>query len=202
MRSERIVPVLVLLGFLCLPTVAFGAEAPPTGKLGAETPSTKVSLVTMFSGDSLFTGFGHIARRLRYRDADISVDYGTYDTDDPLMGWNFLVGKLDYFCSRTDFETMIFWYQDDFGGIIEQDLDLSEAQVRVLIRRLLTDFDLVDASAALTEAEFTALRDRLFTDPDVTYTTYRYHHFHNNCSTGRNGHWDRSAGIFDLLRLL
>ncbi len=143
----------------------------------------QISLVTMFSGDSLFTGFGHIALRLRYRGADISVDYGTYDTSDPLMGWNFLVGKLDYYCSRTDFLSMISWYKDDFGGIIEQDLDLSEAQVRILLRRLFADLDLAPRGAALTEAEFEALRDRLFTDPDVAHTTYRYHHFHNNCAT-------------------
>ena len=179
-RSERIAATLLLLG-LCLP---------PTAGIGAEP--TRVSLVTMFPGDRLFTGFGHIALRLQYRGADISVDYGTYDTDDPLMGWNFLVGKLDYFCSRMDFETMISWYQDDFGGIIEQDLDLSEAQVRILIRHLLTDFDLVDASAALTETEFA--RDRLFTDPDVTFTTYRYHHFHNNCSTKLRDLLDRVLG--------
>ena len=186
MRSERIALVLLLVGLLWLPSVAFGAEAGyarPTTGIGAEAPPTRVSLVTMFPGDSLFTGFGHIALRLRHRGADISVDYGTYDTGDPLMGWNFLVGKLDYFCSRTDFESMISWYQDDFGGIIEQDLNLSEAQTQTLVRRLLTDFDLADADAALTVAEFAALRDRLFTDPDVTYTTYRYHHFHNNCAT-------------------
>ncbi len=177
MRSKRIVTVLLLLGLLGLPAVAFEAE------IGAKAPSTKVSLVTMFPGDSLFTGFGHIALRLRYQDADISVDYGTYDTSDPLMGWNFLVGKLDYYCSRTNFPDMISWYQDDFGGIIEQDLDLSEAQIRILVRRLLTDFKLVDADSVLSETDFTALRDRLFTDPSVTYTTYRYHHFHNNCAT-------------------
>lgn len=137
----------------------------------------------MFPGDSLFTGFGHIALRLQHRGADISVDYGTYDTSDPLMGWNFLVGKLDYFCSRTDFANMIAWYRDDFGGIIEQDLELTPTQTRDLLRRLISDFDLAPASAQLTAEEFDALRDRLFTDPRVHHTTYRYHHFHNNCAT-------------------
>jgi len=137
----------------------------------------------MFPGDSLFTGYGHIALRLRYRGADISVDYGTYDTSDPLMGWNFLVGKLDYFCSRTAFQAMISWYRDDFGGIIEQDLDLTEVQSRALVRRLISDFKLARPDAVLNDREFSALRDRLFTDPGVTHTTYRYHHFHNNCAT-------------------
>ncbi|MFH1531804.1 MAG: DUF4105 domain-containing protein [Pseudomonadota bacterium] len=165
------------------PTGNRGVDAPPTGGVGAEAPPTEISLVTMFPGDSLFTGFGHIALRLQYRGADISVDYGTYDTSDPFMGWNFLVGKLDYYCSRTNFGDMISWYKDDFGGIIEQDLDLDQAQARALLRRLLTDFDLATPDAALTEGEFSALRDRLFTDPAVTHTTYRYHHFHNNCAT-------------------
>jgi hypothetical protein len=177
---ERGLWSLLVLGLLIAPAGAYGDgsegwRAPP--------PAIEISLVTMFPGDSLFTGYGHIALRLRYRGADISVDYGTYDTSDPFMGWNFLVGKLDYYCSRTDFPTMISWYKDDFGGIIEQDLELTETQSRALLRRLFTDFDLVSSDVVLTGAEFAELRDRLFTDPAITYTTYRYHHFHNNCST-------------------
>ncbi len=181
-RPERVLLALVVAGLLL--TGGEVAAAPPTGESGRDAPPTvSVSLVTMFPGDSLFTGFGHIALRLRYRGADISVDYGTYDTSDPLMGWNFLIGKLDYFCSRSDFFSMISWYKDDFGGIIEQDLDLDAIQTQALVRRLISDFDLAPAEALLTEDEFAALRDRLFTDPAVTHTTYRYHHFHNNCAT-------------------
>lgn len=178
-RFERGTWALLLLGLLLSgPVLADGRRA-----VDASGPTVTVSLVTMFPGDSLFTGFGHIALRLRYAGADISVDYGTYDTSDPLMGWNFLVGKLDYFCSRNDFLSMISWYKDDFGGIIEQDLDLDPAQTRALVRRLLSDFHLVPPEVPLTDAEFAHQRERLFTDPEVTHTTYRYHHFHNNCAT-------------------
>ena len=178
MRCPEFIPrVLVFLGLLLAAPVH--ADTPRD----VDAPATKISLVTMFPGDSLFTGFGHIALRLRSGGADISVDYGTYDTSDPLMGWNFLNGNLDYYCSRTDFKAMISWYRDDFGGIIEQDLDLNPAQIRVLLRRLFTDFDLAPPDTTLSEAEFAVLRERLFTDPAVTHTTYRYHHFHNNCAT-------------------
>lgn len=175
---ERVLLALAVAGLLGSGVVMADGRRAVDGP-----PTVKVSLVTMFPGDSLFTGFGHIALRLRYRGADISVDYGTYDTSDPLMGWNFLIGKLDYYCSRNDFLSMISWYKDDFGGIIEQDLDLDATQTRALLRRLLSDFDLTPPDASLTDAEFAALRDRLFTDPAVTHTTYRYHHFHNNCAT-------------------
>jgi hypothetical protein len=137
----------------------------------------------MYPGDRLFTGFGHIALRLHRGTADIAVDYGTYDTSDPFMGWNFLVGKLDYFCSRTQFEDMISWYRDDFGGIIEQDLALDDDQVQALLRRLVSDFALEAGDAALDPAAFAAAVDRLFSDPALDHTTYRYHHFHNNCAT-------------------
>lgn len=176
-RLERALRTALVIGSLLLAGPALGEEP------AVADPSTRVSLVTMFPGDSLFTGFGHIALRLQHRGADISVDYGTYDTGDPLMGWNFLVGKLDYFCSRSDFTSMISWYRDDFGGIIEQDLELTRAQTRNLLRRLITDFDLAPSGVRLTEEEFDALRDRLFMDPRVRHTTYRYHHFHNNCAT-------------------
>ncbi|MBM4370055.1 MAG: DUF4105 domain-containing protein [Deltaproteobacteria bacterium] len=172
--GSRAVPGGLLLVLLLL--------VPPAAPASA-TPEVRVSLVTMFPGDRLFTGFGHIALRLRRADADISVDYGTYDTSDPLMGWNFLVGKLDYYCSRTRFDDMISWYRDDFGGIIEQELALSPAEVRRLLHRIVADLALLSPEGPVSPATLDAAVERLFTDPSVTHTTYRYHHFHNNCST-------------------
>jgi hypothetical protein len=114
----------------------------------------------MYPGDGLFTGFGHVA--IRVKDAqeglDLSFDCGTYDSSDPLIGWHFLTGKLDYFCSRNHFQTMLDWYLKDFSGAVEQKLALSQPKATALLVSLLD-----------------------YTAPGRN--NYRYHHFHNNCST-------------------
>jgi len=79
-------------------------------------------LVTMYPGDALFTGFGHIALRISdpATGADDTYDYGTYDADDPQLGWKFLNGTLSYYCSHSQYEDMVSWYSGEFGGIIVQ----------------------------------------------------------------------------------
>lgn len=126
-----------------------------------------VSLVTMFPGDALFSGFGHIAFRIEDREtgADDVYDYGTYDYEDPNLAWKFLIGTLPYYCQymgtddeRTGFARMVDWYAEDFGGILVQEL-------------------------ALTEAQIEQLRSRVGFDCRPENAAYKYHHFHNNCAT-------------------
>lgn len=119
-----------------------------------------VYLVTMYPGDALFTGFGHIAFRIfdRVTGADDVFDYGTYEAEDPLLGWKFLVGSLKYYCSHTTFEGMKAWYAEDFGGILIQKLNLTDEQAEKLVWQV--NHDCLPENAA-----------------------YAYHHFHNNCAT-------------------
>ncbi len=120
----------------------------------------KVYIVTMHPGDALFTGFGHIAFRIEdsSQGTDDVFDYGTYDAEDPLLGWKFLVGSLPYYCQHTSFDDMVAWYKNDFGGIELRELSLTPDQVAKLQARVSNDC--LPENAA-----------------------YAYHHFHNNCAT-------------------
>jgi hypothetical protein len=123
-------------------------------------PGRQVYLITMHPGDALFTGFGHLAFRIRddEQGTDDVYDYGTYDADDPLLGWKFLVGTLPYYCQHTSFADMVNWYQEDFGGIVARELNLTPAQIDGLVSRV--THDCLPENAA-----------------------YAYHHFYNNCAT-------------------
>jgi len=119
-----------------------------------------VYLVTMYPGEALFTGFGHIAFRIvdaETGDDDV-FDYGTYEYEDPLLPWKFLVGTLPYYCSHTTFQAMTTWYSQDFAGILVQQLDLTDEQTEKLVSKV--NHDCLPENAA-----------------------YAYHHFHNNCAT-------------------
>jgi len=119
-----------------------------------------VYLVTMHPGEALFTGFGHIAFRVLEPDAGLDdvYDYGTYEADDPLLAWKFLVGTLPYYCSHTTYQDMVDWYSQDFGGIVLQEL-------------------------ALTPDQISRLRARVVHDCLPENAAYHYHHFTNNCAT-------------------
>lgn len=138
----------------------FGLNVGPVGTQFPPCPNCEVELVTMFPGDQLFTGFGHIAFRVRNPETgeDEVFDYGTYDAQDPLIGWHFLTGQLKYYCSHTTWERMLEWYSADFGGIESRKLALDASQVDQLVRRV--RYDCLPENAA-----------------------YPYHHFYNNCST-------------------
>jgi hypothetical protein len=145
------IPILaVLVGLLVglVPRVAQAEE------------DIRVYIVTMYPGDALFTGFGHIAFRIEdsSRGLDDVYDYGTYDAEDPLLGWKFLVGTLPYYCQHTSFDDMVAWYKNDFGGIEIRELNLTAEQIDRLKERVA--YDCLPENAA-----------------------YAYHHFYNNCAT-------------------
>ncbi len=149
LRSPRLALAALLLAVALTPTLPAHADEART-----------VYLVTMYPGDALFTGFGHIAFRIRNTETgtDDVFDYGTYEADDPLLAWKFLVGSLPYYCQHTSFDDMVAWYSADFGGILTQKLNLTSAQIDALEKQV--TFDCLPENAA-----------------------YAYHHFHNNCST-------------------
>ena len=119
---KRIVPLWILLSLL-LAVPQRSAEA-------GECEHCRFFLVTMFPGESLFYGFGHIAVRILDPETgeDWVYDYGTYEADDPQLGWKFLVGTLPYYCQALEYDAMMNWYSGDFGGIQLQELNLTPGQ--------------------------------------------------------------------------
>lgn len=147
-NSSRLAALALGLSLALAPLPGLAGDAP------------RVYIVTMYPGDALFTGFGHIAFRIEdaSRGTDDVFDYGTYDAEDPLLGWKFLVGSLPYYCQHTSFDDMVAWYKNDFGGIELRQLNLTPDQIARLEARVA--HDCLPENAA-----------------------YAYHHFHNNCST-------------------
>jgi hypothetical protein len=151
----RLLLFVTLIGFGISPVLAHEDEADHH-----HNDSYRIFLVTMYPGDELFTGFGHIAFRILNEEEGIDdvYDYGTYDYEDPALGWKFLIGTLKYYCSNTTYQQMLDWYSEDFGGILLQELNLTQEQAATLVARV--RHDCLPENAA-----------------------YKYHHFFNNCST-------------------
>jgi hypothetical protein len=95
---------------------------------------SKISLLTVGTGEDLAAKFGHSAIRLQ--DPTLGIDevygYGTYDFEDPNFYLNFTRGKLAYTISRIPFKYFDYSYQQEKRWIKEQELDLN-LQQRTLI---------------------------------------------------------------------
>jgi hypothetical protein len=94
------------------------------------SPLSKISLLTVGTGEELAAKFGHSAIRLQ--DPTLGVDevygYGTYDFEDPNFYLNFTRGKLSYTISRIPFKYFKSSYQREQRWVKEQLLDLDLEQ--------------------------------------------------------------------------
>ena len=94
------------------------------------SPLSKISLLTVGTGEDLAAKFGHSAIRLQ--DPTLGIDevygYGTYDFEDPNFYLNFTRGKLSYTISRIPFKYFDYSYQQEKRWIREQALDLDLQQ--------------------------------------------------------------------------
>lgn len=112
--------------FLILLFTAFWAHA----QNAQLSPLSKISLLTVGTGEDLAAKFGHSAIRLQ--DPTLGIDevygYGTYDFEDPNFYLNFTTGKLSYTISRIPFKYFDYSYQQEKRWIIEQVLDVNLEQ--------------------------------------------------------------------------
>ena len=96
----------------------------------ALSPLSKISLLTVGTGQELAAKFGHSA--IRAQDPTLGLDevygYGTYDFDDPNFYLNFTRGKLSYTISRIPFRYFKMAYVQEERWIKEQELDLDLKQ--------------------------------------------------------------------------
>lgn len=99
---------------------------------------SKISLLTVGTGEDLAAKFGHSAIRLQ--DASLGIDevygYGTYDFEDPNFYLNFTRGKLSYTISRMPFKYFEYSYKVEQRWIKEQDLNLTLEQRQNIINFL------------------------------------------------------------------
>ena len=94
------------------------------------SPVSKISVLTVGTGEELAAKFGHSAIRLQ--DPALGIDvvygYGTYDFEDPNFYLNFTRGKLAYTISRMPFKYFEYGYQQEQRWVKEQVLDLDVNQ--------------------------------------------------------------------------
>ncbi|WP_396635078.1 DUF4105 domain-containing protein [Maribacter sp. R86514] len=99
------------------------------------SPLSKISLLTVGTGEDLAAKFGHSAIRLQ--DPSLGIDevygYGTYDFEDPNFYLNFTRGKLSYTISRIPFKYFEYSYQQEKRWIREQELDVNLEQRKNII---------------------------------------------------------------------
>ena len=100
--------------------------------LGQLSPSSRVSLVTLYPGNAVYSLWGHSAIHIEDPDLgiDISFNYGTFDFGHPVSFLaRFAYGKLDYMLSLQDYRQWVdySWYVQQ-RAVIVQHLDLSLAE--------------------------------------------------------------------------
>ncbi|WP_405381412.1 DUF4105 domain-containing protein [Maribacter sp. LLG6340-A2] len=99
------------------------------------SPVSKISLLTVGTGEDLAAKFGHSAIRLQ--DPSIGIDevygYGTYDFEDPNFYLNFTRGKLAYTISRIPYSYFKRSYRQEKRWVKEQVLNLNLEQRNKII---------------------------------------------------------------------
>ncbi|ASV29032.1 lipoprotein N-acyltransferase Lnb domain-containing protein [Maribacter cobaltidurans] len=99
------------------------------------SPLSKISLLTVGTGDELAAKFGHSA--IRFQDPTLGIDevygYGTYDFEDPNFYLNFTRGKLAYTISRMPLNFFEREYKFERRWVKEQELDLNLAQRTAIV---------------------------------------------------------------------
>lgn len=94
------------------------------------SPLSKVSLLTVGTGDELYSKFGHSAFRIQ--DPTIGVDriydYGGFDFEQPGFYLKFVQGKLNYRMSGYKTEGFIKAYELENRWVKEQTLNLSQEE--------------------------------------------------------------------------
>ena len=105
------------------------------------SPLSKLSLLTVGTGQDLASKFGHSAIRLQ--DPSLGIDevygYGTYNFEDPNFYLNFVRGKLDYTITRYPYHLFERSYKIEQRWIKEQQLNLTLEQRKAIIGFLETN---------------------------------------------------------------
>ena len=96
---------------------------------------SKISLLTVGTGEELAAKFGHSA--IRFQEPTLGIDevygYGTYDFEDPNFYLNFTRGKLAYTISRMPFSYFKRSYEIEKRWVREQELDLDLEQRTAIV---------------------------------------------------------------------
>jgi hypothetical protein len=120
-----------------------------------------VSLLTVESGDEVYSVFGHTGIRFKddFSNTDLVFNYGTFDFNQPYFILNFMRGRMNYQLAVEPFDSFLMQYRDiEKRGVIEQKLNLTIPQKRRMFAYILDNYK-----------------------PENRF--YRYDFFYDNCAT-------------------
>ena len=119
-----------------------------------------ISILTIGPGNSLSDAFGHSGIRVidKKNNFDIVFNYGVYDYNAPNFYSNFVKGRPIYSLGLNNYEDFYNSYVKQSRQIIEQKINLSEYQKKLLVNKLITNSREANRS-------------------------YQYNYFEDNCST-------------------
>ena len=103
-----------------------------TASLFAQQDTPKLSLITVYPGNAIYSAFGHTA--FRYVDpktgTDILYNFGTFDFRDPNFVFKFVKGQLDYFLGVVKFKKEFKNYSLlENRSVVEQKLNLTPEEI-------------------------------------------------------------------------
>jgi hypothetical protein len=89
--------------------------------------ASKISLITIYPGEELYSTFGHSAFWVYDTKSGIDrvYNYGTFNFEQPGFYTKFIRGKLLYELSVSDMQSLVWFYQQENRGIVEQVLNLT-----------------------------------------------------------------------------
>ena len=119
-----------------------------------------ISILTIGPGNSLSDAFGHSGIRVidKKNNFDIVFNYGVYDYNAPNFYLNFVKGRPIYSLGLNNYKDFYNSYVKQSRQIIEQKINLSEYQKKLLVNKLITNSREANRS-------------------------YQYNYFEDNCST-------------------
>ena len=127
--------------FLCLVLAVF---LPTKGAEGA-SDSIRITLLTCSPGQEVYELYGHTAIRCQGsltptlsqgEGADIVFNYGVFDITKPHFAWHFVLGQTDYMIEPVPWKFFVMEYRERGSSITEQELNLTQAEARRLVNRL------------------------------------------------------------------
>lgn len=95
--------------------------------------SIKVSFITCYAGSDIYELCGHSAIRIQYAGDDVAVNYGMFDFNAPNFVYRFVKGETDYMVGVYPFDSFVNSYARNGRKIVEQELNLTQAQASRLI---------------------------------------------------------------------
>jgi len=171
-RVRRLRPPLgalaaALLTAVCAPAAA---ERDSIWQRTERDEDLTISLVTFGPGSEVHQYFGHNALMVEDKERDIGAlyNFGMFDFG-PDMLPKYLQGQLEFWAAATPIQPTFENYVEENRSIRVRELNLSPKQRRFLAERL-----------------------SYYVQPE--HRSYRYHHYHNNCSTKVRDMIDAAVG--------